>query len=150
MVINFLAILPVPMMPAVLPYISNPKDRVGRSCRHAYARWHGVFPVKGEHEGNGVFRHRIRGVGGNTYDGNTVFRRCFQVYIIISGAAQGKELHSVCRHLPDDFRVGRIVYKDTHRVHTLCQYHVIQVEMPLIITKFKTVFTVFSLNEASS
>ena len=103
----------------------------------------GYFPVEGKHEGNCVFGHRIGGVGGHAYYGDAVFGGCFQVYVVISGAAQGKQFHAVCRHLPDDFRVGRIVHEDAHCIHALRQYDVVQVEMPFIITEFKTVFTVF-------
>ena len=103
----------------------------------------GYLPVEGEHEGNGVFRYRVRGVGGDAHHGDAVFRCRFQVYIIISGAAQGKEFHSVCRQLPDNFRVGSIVYEDTHGIHALRQYHVVQVEVSFIIAEFKTVSAVF-------
>lgn len=85
----------------------------------------------------------IGGVGGHAYYGDAVFGGCFQVYVVISGAAQGKQFHAVCCHLPDDFRVGRIVHEDAHCIHALRQYDVVQVEMPFIITEFKTVFAVF-------
>lgn len=88
-------------------------------------------------------RYRVRGVGGDAHHGDAVFRCRFQVYIIISGTAQGKEFHPVCRQLPDNFRVGSIVYEDTHGIHALRQYHVVQVEVSFVIAEFKTVSAVF-------
>src|SRR5687768_6900119 len=79
------------------------------------------FAVKSEYQGNRMLSHGFRRISRHTNYPDIVFRGCFEINIIETGAPQCDQFYTVSRKLLYRLPIRFVIYKKANGAMFLCQ-----------------------------
>ena len=95
------------------------------------------FAVERQHQRHGMFRDGMGRIGRNAHDGDAVFGRGLQVYVVEAGATQCDQFHAHRGQLAYRAGVGRVVDEDADRVGPLRQQGVVAVQVAAVVIELE-------------
>jgi len=103
-----LPICPVPMTPTVRPWTSKPSSP-SDAVVCAMGR-----PIERQHQGYGVLRHGVRGIGRHADDGQSAFGCGRQIDVVEAGAAEGDSLLASAGQCRQHVAAEAVLHESAH------------------------------------